>query len=353
MEERWGNYKNQSVAGDKSPLHSLIRILANKRRKVVRRPVYNIYQQPSAIILRPAATNVPFVYNSGEVLSMTTRLLSAFVLLLVSSYSVTQTPSAGFDGVEKWKGTLTPAAIASLRSLYSTDPPARFVGKDHKPTPDIVPETDFWQKLVSSGMTDFEVHSLGEYDQEGGHVVSLAVSMKTKTADGLRSRYVTEQQVWQQQGDQWRIVAATHSDVVKMPPALKPNPNLYNKNADAKVEIEEAVAKAKKDHQRVILVFGGNWCYDCHVLDQAFHQTDVAPLLEKHFQVVHVDLGDDGKKNHDLAAEYQVPLEKGVPALAILGPDGKLLYSQKNGEWESAHSLDPDDIIAFLDKWKP
>ena len=102
-----------------------------------------------------------------------------------------------------------------------------------------------------------------------------------------------------------------------------------------------------------MVVFGANWCYDCHVLDQAFHQTDVAPLLEQNFQVVHVDLGDDGKKNHDLAAEYQVPLEKGVPALAILGPDGKLLYSQKNGEWESAHSLDPDDIIAFLDKWKP
>ena len=78
---------------------------------------------------------------------------------------------------------------------------------------------------------------------------------------------------------------AAHSDVVKTPPALKPNPNLYNKNADAKVEIEEAVAKAKKDHQQVLLVFGGNWCYDCHVLDQAFHQTDVAPLLEKKVQV--------------------------------------------------------------------
>jgi len=202
-------------------------------------------------------------------------------------------------------------------------------------------------------MTDFEVHSLGEQDEEGLHVVSLAVSMKTKTANGPRSRYVTEQQMWQQQGGQWRIVVATHSDVVKMPPALKPNPNLYNKHADAKVEIEEAVAKAKKDHQRVILVFGGNWCYDCHVLDQAFHQTDVAPLLENNFQVVHVDIGDDGKKNNDLVAKYQVPLEKGVPALAILGPDGKLLYSQKNGEWESARSLDPDDIIAFLDKWKP
>ena len=61
--------------------------------------------------------------------------LSTFVLILVSTYSVTQTPSAGFDGVEKWKGTLTATAIASLKSLYSTDPPARFMGTDQKPTP--------------------------------------------------------------------------------------------------------------------------------------------------------------------------------------------------------------------------
>ncbi len=284
---------------------------------------------------------------------MPTRVLSAVVLLLVSTCSVTQTSSAAFDGIEEWKGALTVTTVASLKSLYSTDPPARFMGKDQKPASDIAPETDFWQNLVSSGMTDFEVTTIGAQDQQGLHIVSLAVSMKTKTADGPRTRYVSEQQAWQQQGDQWRIVLATHTDVVKMPPALKPNPNLYDKNADAKVEIAEAVAKAKKDHERVILVFGGNWCYDCHVLDQAFHQADVAPLLEKNFQVVHVDIGDDGKKNNDVAAEYQVPLEKGVPALAILGPDGKLLYSQKNGEWESARSLDPDDVIALLDKWKP
>jgi thioredoxin-related protein len=138
-----------------------------------------------------------------------------------------------------------------------------------------------------------------------------------------------------------------------MRPALKPNPNLYHKDADGKAEIKDALSKAAKDHQRVILVFGGNWCYDCHVLDQCFHQADVAPVVEKNFQVVHVDIGDDGKKNNDLAAEYKIPLDKGVPALAILGADGKLLYSQQNGEFESARSLDPDDVITFLNKWKP
>jgi len=284
---------------------------------------------------------------------MSNRVLLAFVLLLFSTSSVAQTPAAAFDGIEKWKASLTETAITSLKSLYSVDPPAKFMGKDQKPAPDIAPEIDFWQKLVSSGMTGFEVNTLSEQDQQGLHVVRLAVSMKMKTPDGPRTRYVTEQQAWQPQGDSWRIVVATHSDVLKMRPALHPNPNLYNKGADARVEIQEAVDKAKKDHQRVILVFGANWCYDCHVLDQAFHQPDVVPLLEKNFQVVHVDIGDDGKKNADVAAEYQVPLEKGIPALAILDPDGKLLYSQKNGEWEAARSLDPDDVIAFLNQWKP
>jgi len=100
-------------------------------------------------------------------------------------------------------------------------------------------------------------------------------------------------------------------------------------------------------------MFGGNWCYDCHVLDNAFHQPDVAPLFEKNFYLIHVDIGTDGKKNRDLAAKYDTVLDKGVPALAILDTDGKVLMGQQNGEWESARSMDPDDIITFLNKWKP
>lgn len=285
---------------------------------------------------------------------MTIRILLAWVLLLaVSTYSATQTAAPAFDGVEKWKDSLTTAEIASLRDLYSTDPPAMFMAKGQKPVPGISPETEFWQNLVASGTTDFDVQSVEHAERQGLRLVTLAVSMKTKTANGLRTRYVTEQQAWQQQAGGWRIVVAAHTDVVKMPPALNPNPNLYDKNADAKADIAEAVSRAKKDRERVLLLFGANWCYDCHVLDKAFHQSDVAALLQKNFQVVHVDIGDDGKKNNDVAAEYQVPLGKGIPAIAVLDSDGKLLYAQKNGEWESARALDPDDVIAFLEKWKP
>ncbi len=284
---------------------------------------------------------------------MIVRVATISALFFASLGSVAQAPSTAFDGVDRWKESLAATTIASIGTLYSTDPPAKFKAKGQKPQPDISPEIDFWQKLISSGMTGFEINPVEEQDQQGLHFVTLAVAMKMKTADGPRTRYVTEQQAWQRQAGGWRIVVAAHSDVVKMPPALHPNPNLYNKDADAKVEIAEAVATAKKDRQHVILVVGANWCYDCHVLDQAFHQADVAPLVRKGFQVVHVDIGDDGKKNNTLAADYQVPLDRGVPALAVLDADGKVLYSQKNGEWESARTLDPDDVIKFLDKWKP
>jgi len=283
---------------------------------------------------------------------MINRVFPAFLLLL-SITSIAQTQSAAFDGVEKWKGALAASDMTLLRGAYSTDPPAKALDKEKKPTADIASETDFWQKVISSGPSSLEVSTVGEQDERGLHVVSLQVSMKVNTPRGARTRYVREQQAWQRQGDNWRIVVASHSDLLKMRPALKPNPNLYDKNADARSEIKEALTAAAKGHQRVILVFGGNWCYDCHVLDQAFHQDDVASILEKNFRVVHVDIGDDGKKNNDVAAEYKTPLNKGVPVLAILSPDAKVLYSQQNGEWESARSLDPDDVIVFLNKWKP
>ena len=258
-----------------------------------------------------------------------------------------------FDGVNKWETSLKSKNPASLASLYSTSPPARFVAQDQKTPLDITSETGFWTKTLASGATALTVTPLNEEDQQNLHIVKLEVSMKVKTPAGPRTRYVLEQQAWQDQGGTWRIVLASHTDVLKMRPAVKLNPHLYEPNADAKLEIKDALAQAARNHQRVILVFGANWCYDCHVLDQAFHDPDIAPFVTKNFQVVHVDIGDDGEKNNDLAQKYDIPVARGVPALAVLAPDGKLLYSQKNHEFSKARALDPDVLIAFLNKWKP
>jgi thioredoxin-related protein len=135
---------------------------------------------------------------------------------------------------------------------------------------------------------------------------------------------------------------------------LKPpahlNPNLYPANADAKQEIAQAIAAADKENKRVLLVFGGNWCLDCHVLENAFQQPRVAPVLKQNFKVVHVDIGEYDK-NLDIAKKYHIPLEKGVPSVAVLNRHGERLYSST--EFEKARGMSEEDVIAFLDLWKP
>jgi hypothetical protein len=75
-------------------------------------------------------------------------------------------------------------------------------------------------------------------------------------------------------------------------------------------------------------------------------------VLNPNFEVVHVDVGH-GDKNQDIMKQYQVPMAKGIPALAVLDSGGKLLYSQTGGEFEKARALGPEDLLAFLNKWKP
>ena len=71
------------------------------------------------------------------------------------------------------------------------------------------------------------------------------------------------------------------------------------------------------------------------------------------FEVVHIDIGQEGKKNADLAKQFQVPLERGIPALAVIESDGELVVSQENSEFENARAMTPQALLEFLNKWKP
>jgi hypothetical protein len=57
-------------------------------------------------------------------------------------------------------------------------------------------------------------------------------------------------------------------------------PPLYNKTADAKADIDAALALAKADGKRVLLDFGADWCPDCHVLAAYLNGTAGRMLVE-------------------------------------------------------------------------
>jgi thiol:disulfide interchange protein len=129
----------------------------------------------------------------------------------------------------------------------------------------------------------------------------------------------------------------------------KVNKNLYSETANPTADINAALAQARREHKRVILDFGGNWCGDCQVLDIYYHQSPNAELLAKNYILVHINIGHMDK-NVDVAKKYNVPITKGVPALAVIDANGKLLYSEREKEFE--HPT-PQAITTFLNRWKP
>ncbi len=88
------------------------------------------------------------------------------------------------------------------------------------------------------------------------------------------------------------------------------------------------------------------------MLDIYFHDARNKPILDAGFVLVDINIGRMDA-NLDLAEKYGVPLRRGVPALAVLGEHGELLYSQKNGEFEDMRNLQSAALTEFLEKWRP
>jgi hypothetical protein len=265
-----------------------------------------------------------------------------------------QTPGNGspaaarFAPLEQWKSAVLTGDPVGLKTLYSTSPAAQVKVANVQSSADA--DVDFWIGLKARNLKVDDPQTSSS--QPGVQVVQFQAEVQSGASSKRETVYVTEAQAWQQQGDQWRLVAVQRTGAAHLAQPANKDKNIYPAEADARAEIKQAEEKAVKEHKRVLLVFGANWCYDCHVLDLAFHRPDFASVMAG-YEVVHVDIGDDGKKNADLANEFQVPLNKGVPALAVLEGTGKLVVSQKNGEFENARAMTPDALLEFLNKWKP
>ncbi|MBZ5643068.1 MAG: thioredoxin family protein [Acidobacteriia bacterium] len=265
--------------------------------------------------------------------------------------------SFAFEPLDQWKAAVLAGDKAALTNFYATSPAASAKTPQGE-TQDPAEEPAFWSALKPQGLDRLDVKVLEvKTPQPGMMSLYLRFEAGVKTSDGEKTGIISAGQIWLQKLGEWKIVRTQRGDIApkpvrRLPEPAKPNTALYADPAEGPIEISAALAAATKDHKRVLLIFGGNWCYDCHVLDTTFHTKEFAPLVNANFHVVHVNIGNYDV-NLDLAKKYEIPLEKGVPSLAVLDPDGTLLVSMKNGEFESTVRIGPQDVLDFLNKWKP
>ncbi len=281
-------------------------------------------------------------------------LIAGTLLAAVLTQGAPTSGQARFAPFEQWKAAVFAGEQAALARLYSTKPPAvAKIGRDQDVTID--EECRFWASLRSSGLTNINPKVLEVGPAHG--MTRLLLRIEAVKPGG--QLVVTPMlQFWTRQPDGWRIAATQRgefspSPVRRLPQPATPNTSLYPEPGDAEQELKTASATALEEHKRVLVVFGANWCYDCHVLDTTFHSREFAPLVDANYVVVHVNIGDEGKDNRDLAARMGVALDRGIPSLAVLEPDGRVVIAQKNGEFESTVKIGPEEVRAFLGKWKP
>ena len=273
------------------------------------------------------------------------RLRSLLTAALIFTAASCFAEGPDFAPLAAWRTAVLRGDSAAVKALYSSVPPVRIEVESAEVGADA--DVAFWTGLKARTINLKIAQSTSP--QPGVQQIVFQATIRP-TGPG-RTLYISEGQLWQQQGSSWKLIAAKRTDATRLEQPLSVDAKIYP-GSDAHEEIRAALSHAAKSGKRVLVVFGADWCFDCHVLDKAFKRQDIAAVLNPNYELVHIDVGR-GEKNQDLMNEYQVPMKRGIPAIALLDSSGKLLYSQKNGEWERARALGPEDLLEFLKKWKP
>jgi len=131
-------------------------------------------------------------------------------------------------------------------------------------------------------------------------------------------------------------------------------PTLYNPEANAKMDIENALKKAKAEHKFVLLQGGGNWCPWCiefHRFCSSDKQID--SIINANFVWYHLNYSKENK-NEDLFKKYDYPQRFGFPIFIILNEKGERIHTQNSEYLENGKkSYDKKKVISFLENWSP
>ncbi len=133
------------------------------------------------------------------------------------------------------------------------------------------------------------------------------------------------------------------------------NKKVYDETANAKIQISDAVTKAKKDNKHVLLQIGGNWCPWCILFnDLVTTDPEISSYLNTNYEVVHVNYSKNNK-NEAVLAELKHPERFGFPVFVILDENGNLIHTQNSSYLESKETKghDPKVVLDFLKGWSP
>jgi thiol-disulfide isomerase/thioredoxin len=131
-------------------------------------------------------------------------------------------------------------------------------------------------------------------------------------------------------------------EVLKMPLPLP-----YNKKEYTEKDIQKFINKTINNSKQSIIIFGGNWCGDCRVLAGTFNLPTIKKFLDKHYEVLHIDVGRY-EINMNLMEYFNIPIEEGVPRVLVFDKNNNLLNSSSTKEWTTARDRKQQEIFNYF-----
>ncbi len=145
-------------------------------------------------------------------------------------------------------------------------------------------------------------------------------------------------------------VAVVYSMTVE--PVLRPfrerelGPPAYSAFADARSAIADGQARAAASGKHLMVLFGANWCPDCLTLHDNLGAPDARAYVQKHFEVVEIDVGD-AKKSAAVQRDLGISVNA-IPLAVFYSPTGELVGDTFAGELKPARHFSSREIRDFL-----
>ncbi len=136
---------------------------------------------------------------------------------------------------------------------------------------------------------------------------------------------------------------------------------VYNESIDPKIQIEEALVKARIDGKFVVCQVGGNWCPWClKFADFVEKDTAVNKVVSDNFEYIHVNYnprksaGVEARQRAELLMKrLNNPQRFGFPVFVVLDENGTVLHIQDSSFLEEGKGYNEEKVLRFFKTWTP
>ena len=131
---------------------------------------------------------------------------------------------------------------------------------------------------------------------------------------------------------------------------ITPLPLPYDEKVVDSLQLDEFIDLSISRGKQPVVIFGGNWCPDCRILEGTLAMPTIKKFLQQHYHVMHIDIGRYDR-NMDLMDHLNIESKKGVPRVVILDLEKNIMNSSTSSEWTTARDRKQQEIYNYFQKF--